>query len=140
MNCHPLLRGGNKRSDKDNSFKHGFSSSQIQTLTAMCETIIPSLPHTSVTQQILSLHPQNSILSFFGNSASQPPIPDEVTFVTPPFSINVLIINSILFGKQIQRNSCYVIFLGFSDIWINVRYFVFVFFILSDLILSGAPI
>ncbi|KMT05875.1 hypothetical protein BVRB_7g165330 [Beta vulgaris subsp. vulgaris] len=78
MNCHPLLRGGNKRSDKDNSFKHGFSSSQIQTLTAMCETIIPSLPHTSVTQQILSLHPQNSILSFFGNSASQPPIPDEV--------------------------------------------------------------
>ncbi|CAO2818610.1 unnamed protein product [Amaranthus hypochondriacus] len=59
-------------------FKHGFSTSQIQTLASMCEALVPPLPPSCVSEEIKSDYSQETIYSFFGASASQPSIPDEV--------------------------------------------------------------
>ncbi|KNA23611.1 hypothetical protein SOVF_023450 [Spinacia oleracea] len=88
MDCHPLLKGGRNPEkggggDGDyggssGGFKHGFSASEIQTLASLCEAVIPSLPPSSVTQEIKSINPKEAVFSFFGASASQSTIPDEV--------------------------------------------------------------
>ncbi|XP_021722228.1 long-chain-alcohol oxidase FAO2-like [Chenopodium quinoa] len=86
MDCHPLLKGGRKRggdNDKNSSsggggFKHGFTASEIQTLAKLLEGIIPSLPSSSVTDEIRSVNPEEAVFTFFTASASQPTIPDEV--------------------------------------------------------------
>lgn len=74
---HPLLRGG-RRDDDDESkrYKHGFSSSQIQTLSSICEAFIPPLPPNAFT--INEHHSPDHLLTFSKLSGSQSPIPDEV--------------------------------------------------------------
>ncbi|KAL9431151.1 hypothetical protein AB3S75_026360 [Citrus x aurantiifolia] len=68
---HPLLRGGRRVS----SYSHGFSSSEIESLAAICQTLVPPLPPETITKQ----HSHNqAIVSFYKASASQHPIPHEV--------------------------------------------------------------
>ncbi|XP_044491379.1 long-chain-alcohol oxidase FAO2-like [Mangifera indica] len=68
---HPLLSCGNKVL----GFSHDFSPAQIQSLAAICETLIPSLPSDIIDKQ----HSDNqAIFSFYKASASHPPIPHEV--------------------------------------------------------------
>ncbi|XP_073002057.1 long-chain-alcohol oxidase FAO2-like [Typha latifolia] len=68
---HPLLRG--ERKTEKGGYSHGFSASQFQALSAMCETFIPSLPSSG------SGDPEsNSIQEFFFASGSDYPLPDEV--------------------------------------------------------------
>ncbi|PKA65101.1 Long-chain-alcohol oxidase FAO2 [Apostasia shenzhenica] len=71
---HPLLRGGRKK-----DYGHGFSSSQMEVLSAMCEAFIPSLP---VEEAQFSSGkgdpPSKDLRSFYLASGSQPPVPDEV--------------------------------------------------------------
>ncbi|CAN8326304.1 unnamed protein product [Cochlearia groenlandica] len=59
---HPLLRS-KKRQE---SYNHGFSPSQIQTLSVICQTLLPPPPH------------QPPLDSFNVASATQPPFTDEV--------------------------------------------------------------
>ncbi|XP_038888257.1 long-chain-alcohol oxidase FAO2-like [Benincasa hispida] len=66
IRSHPLLR---KRRTELN---HGFSSSQMEAMAAFCEALIPSLPLSKETPL------DQSLISFYQASASEPPIPDEV--------------------------------------------------------------
>ncbi|KAE9460722.1 hypothetical protein C3L33_07374, partial [Rhododendron williamsianum] len=68
---HPLLRG--RKRESCGSYSHGFSSSQIQSLSAICEALIPPLPLPNENP------PDDQALhSFYQISGSHPPIPDEV--------------------------------------------------------------
>ncbi|XP_057959884.1 long-chain-alcohol oxidase FAO1 [Malania oleifera] len=76
--CHPLLRGGRRES----KYNHGFSSSEMQSLAAICETIFPSLPPDPQEVNGRESQPSSSkskaIHSFYKASGSQNPMPDEV--------------------------------------------------------------
>ncbi|PSR89785.1 Long-chain-alcohol oxidase [Actinidia chinensis var. chinensis] len=69
---HPLLRGGKKDCS---SYSHGLSSNQIQSLSAMCEALIPPLP---LNKEHPTSPNNQSLNSFYQISGSHPPIPDEV--------------------------------------------------------------
>ncbi|EYU18303.1 hypothetical protein ABFS82_07G049400 [Erythranthe guttata] len=69
---HPLLKGGRR----ETKYSHGFSSSQIQTLTSICEVLLPPTPLNNPHENI---NPQNDVVqAFYKASASQYPVPDEV--------------------------------------------------------------
>lgn len=70
--CHPLLKGG-KRETK---YSHGYSASELQTLTSISEVLLPPIPseHDNPKHE----HDQSPVDSFFRSSASQYPVPDEV--------------------------------------------------------------
>ncbi|RAL38357.1 hypothetical protein DM860_002335 [Cuscuta australis] len=75
-NCHPLLRGGRR----DTKYSHGFSSSEMEALSSICEALLPPLPViNSSHQERCDLDAtQESILHFCKASGSHYPIPDEV--------------------------------------------------------------
>ncbi|KAM7496126.1 hypothetical protein LguiA_020540 [Lonicera macranthoides] len=68
---HPLLRE-RRRESNNNNYTHCFSSSQIQSLSAICEALIPPIPDQ--TEHKLT----QSLQSFYQISGSHPPIPNEV--------------------------------------------------------------
>lgn len=70
---HPLLGGGRR----ETSYSHGFSAAQIQTLAAICGTLIPSLPSDTINKQN-PVHKSHQ--AFYEASGSESPIPDEVNF------------------------------------------------------------
>ncbi|KAJ4955942.1 hypothetical protein NE237_012725 [Protea cynaroides] len=73
--CHPLLRGG-RRVDR---YSHGLSSSQMESLSAICETFIPSIPSQDPLHVGSKEVPSaKTVQSFFNASGSEKPIPDEV--------------------------------------------------------------
>ncbi|KAJ0970445.1 hypothetical protein J5N97_023322 [Dioscorea zingiberensis] len=59
-------------------YSHGFSASQIQSLSAICEAFIPSLPMATSIGREEDFSMNSTLQAFFLASASQPPIPDEV--------------------------------------------------------------
>ncbi|XP_017229908.1 long-chain-alcohol oxidase FAO2 isoform X2 [Daucus carota subsp. sativus] len=65
-NYHPLLRGG-RRDPK--SYTHGFSSTQIETLSSVCEAFLPPLSSTH--------HNQHMPMALSQLSGADSPIPDE---------------------------------------------------------------
>ncbi|XP_008785203.2 long-chain-alcohol oxidase FAO2-like [Phoenix dactylifera] len=75
---HPRLRGGRRRRE-EGGYSHGFSPSQIQSLAAMCEALIPSLPmeelHVSSGKED---PPTKSLQAFYLASGAESPVPDEV--------------------------------------------------------------
>ncbi|KAJ4969182.1 hypothetical protein NE237_015883 [Protea cynaroides] len=73
--CHPLLRGGRRIE----SYSHGFSSYQMESLSAICETFIPSIPlEDTIHVGSKEVPSSKAVQAFFNASASQKPIPDEV--------------------------------------------------------------
>ncbi|XP_059446727.1 long-chain-alcohol oxidase FAO1-like [Corylus avellana] len=70
---HPLLRGGRRGESK---YSHTFTAAEMQSLGSICETILPSLPSTSLEGE--EYQPSNVLQSFCKASGSQTPIPDQV--------------------------------------------------------------
>lgn len=66
---HHLLRWRKE----EGSYSHGFSSAQIQSLAALCETVFPPLSTDSIPNQ-----KKPALSSYYKASGSQHPIPDEV--------------------------------------------------------------
>lgn len=66
-NDHPLLRARRSQS----KYFHGFSSSQIRQLAAICEGFIPPLPPPSNNCN-------ESLASFYSDTGSRSPLPHEV--------------------------------------------------------------
>lgn len=72
QSSHPLLTGAKRR---EGGYGHGFSSTQIQSVAAICEALIPPLSWESINKD----NPDDQALrSFYRASGSQPPLPDEV--------------------------------------------------------------
>lgn len=69
MRGHHLLRWRKE----EGSYSHGFSSAQIQSLAALCETVFPPLSTDSIPNQ-----KKPALSSYYKASGSQHPIPDEV--------------------------------------------------------------
>lgn len=73
---HPLLRW----SMKQESFSHGFSQSDLQALSAICEAIMPPVPLQTLDLDMkLKVLRNDALLSFFKSSGSHVR-PDEVLF------------------------------------------------------------
>lgn len=93
--CHPLLRGGNRRKDKGGGYTHGFSNNQMHVMASICDALFPSLSFNNETsQQLLS--------PFYSASGSQYPFPDEVLFL-----IQLYIYFLILFLYRLNTSIAY---------------------------------
>ncbi|KAM0949323.1 putative long-chain-alcohol oxidase [Dioscorea sansibarensis] len=84
---HPLLRG---RSITESAvFNHGFSAPRLQSLSAMCEAFIPSLPDMAAQVSVGKEESlSKNIQGFYLASASQSPIPDMVAEMLEKRSIS----------------------------------------------------
>ncbi|RZC80205.1 hypothetical protein C5167_042784 [Papaver somniferum] len=73
---HPLL----SREKRENGiYNHGLCSFEMQSLTSICETLIPSITLDPVQMKNMDKPPSESVLeSFYLSPGSQKPIPDEV--------------------------------------------------------------
>ncbi|XP_027118845.2 long-chain-alcohol oxidase FAO1 [Coffea arabica] len=73
--CHPSLRGGRR----ETKYSHGFSSSELEALTGICEAFIPPLPSNNSPEMVgKDGKTKEAIQSFYKSSGAQYPIPDEV--------------------------------------------------------------
>lgn len=75
----PLLRW----SAKQESFSHGFSQSDLQALSAICDAIMPPVPLESLNLEMkLKVLRNDALLSFFKSSTSESHVrPDEVVYL-----------------------------------------------------------
>lgn len=72
--CHPLLKGVRENS----KYKHGFSAAEIESLTSICEVVLPPLPIDALKIRNDDDDDDNDVQSFWNSSASRYPIPHEV--------------------------------------------------------------
>ncbi|XP_076950853.1 long-chain-alcohol oxidase FAO1-like [Bidens hawaiensis] len=86
--CHPLLSGNRDEDSKNPSL----CSSEMESLTSICEVILPPLPPNSLN------HDQESIQQFSTLSASQHPIPNKVArlLVNREFFEAVMVVRLVL--------------------------------------------
>ncbi|KAJ4774270.1 Long-chain-alcohol oxidase [Rhynchospora pubera] len=77
---HPLLRGGKRREKEE--YNHGLSEAEMQSLSAMCGAVIPSVPVDKIHEVTGKQDPPSKTLeAFYLASASDFPVPDEVADV-----------------------------------------------------------
>ncbi|CAI9271261.1 unnamed protein product [Lactuca saligna] len=89
--CHPLLQGG-----RDEEYKTGsFSSSEMETISSICEVIVQPLPLSSLDGH--EKKAKESIQSFSTASGSQYPIPNKVAhiLVTTAFFEEMLVVKLV---------------------------------------------
>lgn len=116
---HPLLRG--RSITESTVFNHGFSAPQLQSLSAMCEAFIPSLP--DMAAHVSSGKEESlckNIQAFYLASASQAPIPDMVfllflfVFVMNFFSMLLFMMKVIQFLLIIRVSSLFTLVLFYD--------------------------
>ncbi|KAK4405907.1 Long-chain-alcohol oxidase FAO1 [Sesamum angolense] len=72
--CHPLLRGGRR----ETKFSHGFSASELEILTSICDVLLPPIPLMNSQESSAKNDVDQSYEAFCNASGSQYPVPDEV--------------------------------------------------------------
>ncbi|KAL0456965.1 UNVERIFIED_CONTAM: Long-chain-alcohol oxidase FAO1 [Sesamum latifolium] len=72
--CHPLLRGGRR----ETKYSHGFSTSELEILTSICEVLLPPIPLMNSQESSAKNDVDQSYEAFYNASGSQYPVPDEV--------------------------------------------------------------
>ncbi|XP_077227140.1 long-chain-alcohol oxidase FAO2-like isoform X1 [Tasmannia lanceolata] len=72
--CHSLLRGRRRKE----SYSHGFSSYEMKSVAAICETLLPSVTIDGAHVSGKEDPPSKAIQRFFLASGGEDPIPDEV--------------------------------------------------------------
>lgn len=105
--AHHLLRGGRR----ETKYSHGFSSSEIQTLTSICETILPPIPLNSLQKN------NKKIQNFHKVSGSQYPIPDEVCKQINSLSDLLFLVDIHKFRKRMMDKKPTFFFFSFPFIW-----------------------
>ncbi|KAF9677745.1 hypothetical protein SADUNF_Sadunf08G0139400 [Salix dunnii] len=73
--CHPLLSGGRTRESK---YNHGLSAAEMDSLSSLCETILPPLPPPATTVDGKQNQPSRAVEALYRASGSQTPLPDEI--------------------------------------------------------------
>ncbi|KAJ6725851.1 LONG-CHAIN-ALCOHOL OXIDASE [Salix purpurea] len=73
--CHPLLSGGRTRESK---YNHGLSAAEMDSLSSLCETILPPLPPPATMADGEQNQPSKAVEALYRASGSQTPVPDEV--------------------------------------------------------------
>ncbi|KAL9265503.1 Long-chain-alcohol oxidase FAO1-like protein [Drosera capensis] len=101
LQCHPLLRGGRRQtsssSEKGGYSRYGFSSSQIESLSVICETLIPSVPLQSLQVDIYSSsHDLDALEEFASASGADHRLPLEVAEVVNEVQPVLLFITKIV--------------------------------------------
>ncbi|CAI9118134.1 OLC1v1019658C1 [Oldenlandia corymbosa var. corymbosa] len=73
---HPLLKGGRR----ETKYSHGLSSTELETLSSICEAFLPplSLNHNQLEIPEKDEETRKAIQSFYEASGAQYPVPDEV--------------------------------------------------------------
>ncbi|KAG9154324.1 hypothetical protein Leryth_000777 [Lithospermum erythrorhizon] len=74
---HPLLCSV-KKDGNMKKYGHGFSSSQLQSLSSICEALVPPISLDSASIQEHLTTNKDALETFYKFSGSQPPFPDEV--------------------------------------------------------------
>ncbi|KAE9466203.1 hypothetical protein C3L33_01888, partial [Rhododendron williamsianum] len=72
--CHPLLRGGRR----EHKYGHEFSAAEMESLTSVCEAILPPLPLNSLEVTGKDAQTNKAIQLFHTASGSQNSVPQEV--------------------------------------------------------------
>ncbi|XP_022940421.1 long-chain-alcohol oxidase FAO1-like [Cucurbita moschata] len=111
--CHPLLRG-----TRSNKFTHGFSAAEMESITAICDTVLPSLPFDS--QGKTNASDIASVEAFYAASGSRSPIPDEVAeMITKIGLIEIVILIRIVMWLLATRLGTLLLCgsLCFSEKW-----------------------
>ncbi|KAF7153796.1 hypothetical protein RHSIM_Rhsim01G0091000 [Rhododendron simsii] len=72
--CHPLLRGGRR----EQKYGHEFSAAEMESLTSVCEAILPPLPLNSLEVTGKDSQTNKAIQLFHIASGSQNSVPEEV--------------------------------------------------------------
>ncbi|CAE5956479.1 unnamed protein product [Arabidopsis arenosa] len=87
-------------SAKQESFSHGFSQSDLQALSAICDAIMPPVPLESLNLEMkLKVLRNDALLSFFKSSTSESHVrPDEVAelLATKAIPLTVLVVRIVL--------------------------------------------
>lgn len=121
--CHPLLRGGRR----ETKYTHGLPSSDMETLTSICEVLLPPLSlNSDLDGTRKGGQADEYVQSFLKASGSQNLVPDEVAEIvmTGGFFEAVLVVRLVI-KLLSSRLGTFLLsgFLCIGDKWLHINKF-----------------